>query len=57
VPRALPEAADTTHLCTFDTEGNAVSMTHTNGMQSGVITQGRGRITVHDPDALANYVY
>ena len=25
--------------------------------RAGVITQGRGRITVHDPDALANYVY
>jgi CRP/FNR family transcriptional regulator len=25
--------------------------------RAGVITQGRGRITVHDPGALANYVY
>ena len=25
--------------------------------RAGVITQGRGRITVHDPDALGNYVY
>jgi CRP/FNR family transcriptional regulator, cyclic AMP receptor protein len=25
--------------------------------RAGVITQGRGRITVHDPAALANYVY
>jgi CRP-like cAMP-binding protein len=25
--------------------------------RAGVITQGRGRITVHDPSALANYVY
>jgi CRP/FNR family cyclic AMP-dependent transcriptional regulator len=25
--------------------------------RAGVITQGRGRITVHDSDALANYVY
>jgi len=25
--------------------------------RAGVITQGRGRITVHDPDARANYVY
>src|SRR5919198_1256378 len=25
--------------------------------RAGIITQGRGRITVHDPDALANYVY
>ena len=43
VPRAgVKEAADTTHLCTIDAEGNAVSMTHTNGMQSGVITKGLG---------------
>jgi CRP/FNR family cyclic AMP-dependent transcriptional regulator len=25
--------------------------------RAGVITQGRGRITVHDPDALNRYVY
>lgn len=25
--------------------------------RAGVITQGRGRITVHDPEALSNYVY
>ena len=25
--------------------------------RSGVITQGRGRLTVHDPDALEGYVY
>ncbi len=25
--------------------------------RAGVITQGRGRLTVHDPDALAGYVY
>lgn len=25
--------------------------------RAGVITQGRGRITVHEPEALANYVY
>jgi CRP-like cAMP-binding protein len=25
--------------------------------RAGVITQGRGRITVHEPDALGNYVY
>jgi len=25
--------------------------------RAGVITQGRGRITVRDPEALANYVY
>jgi gamma-glutamyltranspeptidase/glutathione hydrolase len=42
VPRALPDAADTTHLCALDAAGNAVSLTHTNGMQSGVITRGLG---------------
>ncbi|MGE0714885.1 MAG: gamma-glutamyltransferase [Alphaproteobacteria bacterium] len=45
VPRAMPpakEAADTTHLCTLDAEGNTVSLTHTLGMQSGVITPGLG---------------
>ena len=25
--------------------------------RAGVITQGRGRLTVHDPDALEGYVY
>jgi CRP/FNR family transcriptional regulator len=25
--------------------------------RAGIITQGRGRITVHDPDALSRYVY
>ena len=25
--------------------------------RAGVISQGRGRLTVHDPDALRNYVY
>jgi CRP/FNR family transcriptional regulator len=25
--------------------------------RAGVISQGRGRLTVHDPQALANYVY
>jgi CRP/FNR family transcriptional regulator len=25
--------------------------------RAGVITQGRGRLTVHDPEALARYVY
>ena len=44
VPRAggSKEGADTTHLCTYDSEGNTVSMTHTLGMQSGVITSGMG---------------
>jgi CRP/FNR family transcriptional regulator len=25
--------------------------------RAGVISQGRGRLTVHDPEALRNYVY
>jgi CRP/FNR family transcriptional regulator len=25
--------------------------------RAGVVSQGRGRLTVHDPDALRNYVY
>ena len=44
VPRATGpgEGADTTHLCTLDADGNTVTMTHTLGMQSGVITPGLG---------------
>ncbi|BBK29584.1 gamma-glutamyltranspeptidase [Allostella humosa] len=43
VPRASTvEGADTTHLCTLDADGNTVTMTHTLGMQSGVITPGLG---------------
>jgi gamma-glutamyltranspeptidase/glutathione hydrolase len=37
-----PEAADTTHISAIDSDGNAVSMTHTLGMPSGAITQGLG---------------
>jgi gamma-glutamyltranspeptidase/glutathione hydrolase len=36
------EAADTTHISAIDAEGNAVTMTHSLGMQSGVITEGLG---------------
>jgi len=45
VPRVAPkavESAETTHLSVVDGEGNIVSMTHTLGMQSGVITPGLG---------------
>jgi len=49
-----PEAADTTHISAIDAEGNAVSMTHTLGSPSGVITEGlgfmyNGAMAVFDP--------
>jgi gamma-glutamyltranspeptidase / glutathione hydrolase len=43
VPRlALKEAADTTQVCTLDRDGMAVSLTHTLGTPSGVVTEGLG---------------
>ncbi|MBL8698843.1 MAG: gamma-glutamyltransferase family protein [Alphaproteobacteria bacterium] len=45
VPRLAPkayESAETTQVSVMDVEGNVVSMTHTLGMQSGVITPGLG---------------
>ena len=36
------ESADTTHISAVDADGNAVSMTHTLGMPSGVIPEGLG---------------
>ena len=43
VPRVgQPEPRDTTHISVIDRDGNAVSMTHSLGMPSGVITDGLG---------------
>jgi gamma-glutamyltranspeptidase/glutathione hydrolase len=38
------EAAHTTHNCVIDAEGNAVTLTHTLGSASGVVTPGLGFI-------------
>ena len=37
-----PETPDTTHLAVVDKDGNCVTMTHSLGMPSGVITDGLG---------------
>jgi len=42
VSQYMPESKDTTYLSAFDEEGNAVSLTHSLGMASGVITPGLG---------------
>ncbi len=42
VDRLLPEAKDTTHVAVIDADGNCVTMTHSLGMPSGVITEGLG---------------
>ena len=38
----LPESPGTTHLCVVDKQGAIVTMTHSLGMMSGVITPGLG---------------
>ena len=38
----LPEPKDTTHVCVVDEAGMCVTMTHSLGMPSGVITDGLG---------------
>src|SRR5205085_12012079 len=39
---AVHDRGETTHVCVVDDAGNAVSMTHTLGAASGVITPGLG---------------
>ncbi len=39
---SLAEPTDTTHISAIDADGNAVSMTHSLGMPSGVISPGLG---------------
>jgi gamma-glutamyltranspeptidase/glutathione hydrolase len=42
VPKWPMEAPETTHVSVVDSQGNAVSLTHTLGASSGVITPGLG---------------
>jgi len=40
--KLVPDSRDTTHVSVIDAQGNAVSMTHTLGLGSGVVTPGLG---------------
>jgi gamma-glutamyltranspeptidase/glutathione hydrolase len=42
VPRWVPTETGTTHICVADRYGNLVSLTHTLGAASGVVTTGLG---------------
>ena len=42
VDRFTPESRDTTHVAVMDAKGNCVTMTHSLGMPSGVISPGLG---------------